>query len=520
MNGDRLPDTIHTIPAALAFWAARTPDAPAFIIPGRPAVTYGRLWRKVGALAGSLQRGGIGRHDRVVTLMPEGPELAVALLGTMSAAIAVPVNALLPAAELDAALDGLGAVMALVSAPPAADIQQCVTRHGVAIHQLRYGEAADLDDDLPPDEEQRTSRDAPQAGDIATVQLTSGTTSRPKRVPHTHAGLMADGRGRRDLFGLTAQDRALAVAPLTLSLGACVLLHTLAAGGALIFPPTQDVPTLWSTMAEQRATWMFPSAGLVEVLIRFLRARPALEPPPALRLVRVTAAPIFDETCDELGQRLGATVLNSYSATETGLIATVLPPPAAHRRGSVGRPILNVKVVDAVGGAMVGRAAGEIWVRTADIFAGYIADAEANEAALLEGGWYRTGDVGYLDEDEFLYLTGRVSELINRGGNKIAPAEVDAVLCAHPAVRAAGAFAIPDARWGEDVAAAVVLADGQRLSAWELRAWALERLSPHKTPRHIWFVPDVPRTALGKVQRSELRRQWFEQHATAADEGR
>ena len=151
-------------------------------------------------------------------------------------------------------------------------------------------------------------------------------------------------------------------------------------------------------------------------------------------------------------------------------------------------------------------------MRAEGYFSGYLDDAETNAAAPRPDGWHRTGDIGYVDGDGFLFLTGRLDEMINRGGEKIAPAEVDECLGAHPAVRAAAAFAVPDARWGEDLAAAVVLEAGQRLSAWELRAWALQRLSPHKAPRRIWFVPDLPRTALGKVRRSELRRLWLDQH--------
>ena len=514
MAGDRLPDAIDTIPEALAFWAERTPDAPALITPGGPAITYGVLHRRANAQADSLRRDGIGRGDRVVLLMPEGAELAAVLLGTMSAAIAVPVNAALREGELASVLDGLGAAAALVSAPPLAAIQQCLRHHGVSIHVVD-GDAGSEPCAAPLAGAARHA--APRPDDLALVEITSGTTGRPKRVPHTHAGLLADGRGRRDLFGLTGQDRALAVAPLTLSLGVCVLIHTLAAGGAMIFPPAPDTPALWGALTEERATWMFPSAGLVEVLIRFLRDRPAEPPPPALRLVRVTAAPISDETCDELSVRLGAPVLNSYSATETGLIATALPPPSEHRRGSVGRPIREVRVVAANGGDAARGVSGDIWVQAAGYFAGYLDDVETDAAALRPGGWYRTGDLGYLDGDGFLFLTGRRSELINRGGEKIAPAEVDAALGAHPAVRAAAAFAIPDERWGEDVVAAVVLEESQRLRAWELRAWALERLSPHKAPRRIWFVPALPRTALGKVRRGELRRLWLEQCLPSAD---
>jgi oxalate---CoA ligase len=258
---------------------------------------------------------------------------------------------------------------------------------------------------------------------------------------------------------------------------------------------------------------MFPSAGLLETLATFLRGQPQPVRPLSLRLVRVTAAPIAAALCEELEQRLGAPVLNSYSSTETGLIATALPPPARHKRGSVGQPMIELRVVAADERTAGPGVEGEIWVCGAKFAAGYLDDPERNAAVLRPGGWFRTGDLGYLDDEGFLFLTGRLSQLINRGGLKVAPAEVDAVLMAHPAVQAAAAFAVPDARLGEDIVAAVVARDGERPRTRELRAWMLGRLGAHKVPRRIWFVGELPRTALGKVQREELRRRWLEEHA-------
>jgi acyl-CoA synthetase (AMP-forming)/AMP-acid ligase II len=342
------------------------------------------------------------------------------------------------------------------------------------------------------------------------VLLTSGTTGAAKRVPNTHRAIVTIGRARRDQFGLGQHDRALAIAPLTLSLGLCVLFHSIVAGAAVIFPPAFDLPTLWETLNAESATWLFPSAGLTEVLARFLRGQPALPRPPAIRFVRVTAAPIAAAVCDDLEQRLGAPVLPSYSTTETGLIATALPLPARHPPGSVGRPILDLRIVGPAGDDLGPGPTGEIWARGDKLLSGSLDDPERNAAVLRPGGWFRTGDIGFLDEEGFLYLTGRLSELINRGGAKIAPAEVDAVLTAHPAVRAAAIFGVPDARLGEDLVAAVVLEPGQRASDRELRSWMLARLSPHKVPRRLWFVTELARTELGKVQRGALSRLWQE----------
>jgi oxalate---CoA ligase len=508
MRGERLPDTIRTVPEALAYWAERTPGAPAFISPDHPALSYAGLWRHMSAWAGALHRAGFGRRDRVLLLVPDGPQLAAALLGTMAAAVAVPLDVGLTAAELDLALRGLGAAVAIVapSTPPAARAE--LARQHVPVCEVMVQPGAGGATLRCPPSEASLDGSGPDPNDVALVLLTSGTTGRPKRVPDSHADILTIGRARRDQFGLTGQDRALAVAPLTLSLGTCVLFHSIVAGGAVIFPSASDPPTLMATIAAQRPTWMFPSAGLLEVLAAFLRRQPPVGPS-SLRLVRVTAAPVAQAVCEEVAQRLGAPVLTSYSATETGLIATALPPPARHQPGSVGRPIVDVRIVDADERSADPGAEGEIWVRGPKFAAGYLDDPERNAAALRPSGWFRTGDVGYLDDDGFLFLTGRLSQLINRGGYKIAPAELDAALMEHPAVAAAAVFAVPDARLGEDVVAAVVPANGRQPSARDLRAWLLGRLSAPKVPRQIWFVDSLPRTTLGKVRRDELRRRWL-----------
>jgi acyl-CoA synthetase (AMP-forming)/AMP-acid ligase II len=166
--------------------------------------------------------------------------------------------------------------------------------------------------------------------------------------------------------------------------------------------------------------------------------------------------------------------------------------------------VQEIRIVDARGDAVGPGEDGEIWVCNPKSFAGYLDDPELTATVLTPDGWFRTGDLGYLDEDGFLFLTGRVNELINRGGEKIAPREVDEVLAAHSAVRAAATFAVPDARLGEDIAAAVVLERVGAATPRELREWMLERLAPQKVPRRIWFVDELPRTASGKVQRGVL----------------
>ena len=208
---------------------------------------------------------------------------------------------------------------------------------------------------------------------------------------------------------------------------------------------------------------------------------------------------------------LNAVIFDGYGMTEASYITGQGPDPEDRRKGTVGPPLNSViRVLDPAGRDVAPGTTGAIVIRGATLFPGYLDDAEANAAAFLPGGWFRTGDLGYLDGDGCLALVGRVNELINRGGEKIAPAEVDHALLSHPAVAEAAAFAIPDARLGEDIVAAVVFRAGQTASARDLREWLLHRLAPAKAPRRIWPVDALPRTSTGKVQRGELARRWRE----------
>jgi acyl-CoA synthetase (AMP-forming)/AMP-acid ligase II len=264
----RLPDAVQTIPEMLAFWATRTPDAPAFVIPGNANIPYAELWRRTAAVAAALRQGGVGRHDRVVLLLPEGPELALALLGAASAAIAMPLSHALTVAELAGALRGFGPAGAIIAPSVDEPVRATLVESGAAVF-AHSGEGG-LDQIAPATPSRRPPRvgDAPQPEDIAFVVQTSGTTGLPKRVPRAQGRVVRDGLQHRERFGLHRGDRAVAVAPLTLSLGLTVLLHTIAAGAALIFPPSTEPRSLLTTVDEERATWLFLSAGYVELLAR------------------------------------------------------------------------------------------------------------------------------------------------------------------------------------------------------------------------------------------------------------
>jgi acyl-CoA synthetase (AMP-forming)/AMP-acid ligase II len=214
------------------------------------------------------------------------------------------------------------------------------------------------------------------------------------------------------------------------------------------------------------------------------------------------------EALNRAEQSFRATVLDEYGLTEASAI--VVNRPGGDRRAeSCGKPFPGtVRVVDAAGNDVPPGTSGEIVVRGPTLFPGYLDDAELNAAAFLPGGWFRTGDLGSLDDDGFLYLTGRLTEMIDRAGEKIAPAEIDRLLLAHPTVRDAAAFGVPDSRLGEDIVAAVAPQPGVRIMPRELRRWLLDHLSGYKVPRRIWLVAEIPRTETGKPRRAELTRRW------------
>jgi acyl-CoA synthetase (AMP-forming)/AMP-acid ligase II len=260
-------------------------------------------------------------------------------------------------------------------------------------------------------------------------------------------------------------------------------------------------------------TWAWLSPALLESVLEAARDNPVIAEWP-LRVVRSGGAQVTPQLIRRGEALWNAPVLNGYGTTETlGYIAAEERPETIPRKlGSVGfvRPGLEIAIRDAEGAPVPAGATGEITVRGPSVFSGYLDDPEATAAAFFPGGWYRTGDLGYLDEENYLFVTGRAREMINRGGEKIAPTEVDDVLRQHQAVADAAAFALPDTRLGQDVAAAVVLRPGMRATRRELRAWMLDRLTRYKVPRRIWFIEELPRTGSDKVQRAVLTERFRE----------
>ena len=500
-------DAIHRLIAARA---DRDPDAVAIAAPGRSPLAYDGLRRHLDETVGALNALGLGRGDRVALALPDGPETAVAFLAVASTAAAAPLNPALTAAEAGAALDGLGAAALIVGAGEEPAARTAAAERGLPILELSaVGESAGLVALSGLAVGRTAARMAPGPDDVALLLHTSGTTARPKLVPLTHGNLLAGASAVVATLALGRGDRCLNVMPLFHIHGLVgALLASLAAGAAVVCPPGFVAPRFFDWLAECGPSWYTAGPTLHRAILD--RAPDHVDAIAAhpLRLIRSSSAPLPPSVLAELETTFDAPVLEAYGMTEAAYqIASNPLPPRARKPGSVGVAIGEagpvLRIAGEGGDPLPAGLTGEVAIRGAAVIAGYEGDPAANVAAFGDG-WFRTGDQGYLDGDGYLFLTGRLKELINRGGEKIAPREVEEALLAHPAVAEAVAFALPDERLGEEVAAAVVARPGRAVDEGELRRSVAARLAPFKVPRRVAFLAKLPTGATGKVQRVGL----------------
>jgi len=340
--------------------------------------------------------------------------------------------------------------------------------------------------------------------DIALLLHTSGTTSRPKLVPLTQANLTASARHIAESLGLTQDDRCLNVMPLFHVHGLeAALLATIASGGSVVCCPGFNAPRFFDWVTEFAPTWYTAVPTIHQSVLA--RAKQQNVSGTHLRFIRSCSSALAPSLMEELEAAFRVPVIEAYGMTEAAHQMTSNPlPPGERKPGSVGVPAgPEVAIMDDGGRLLPPAAAGEIVIRGANVTRGYIGNPEANAAAYKDG-WFRTGDQGYIDADGYLFLSGRLKEIINRGGEKIAPREVDETLLTHPAVSQAVAFSAPHSTLGETVAAAVVLRPGCDATEKDLREFAAEGLALFKVPEKILFLKEIPKGATGKIQRIGL----------------
>lgn len=505
MSAVAVPLSLHTIPETLAFHALQQPDRPALLDVNGAVASWATLARENQRIARWLRSRAIGPTDAVLLACPDGLLATTLTLGIATGACVVPVDPDLQSEEAGRLLDDLGAA-ALICVDPAAPVARRAAQLGMpvvaaAIEQdgrIRLAGSLLAGDGpiIVP------NRDAD-----AWLLHTSGTTGRPRRVPCRHRSLLPIRRRMCAEYGIAADDVAVNVASVRRTAGLAVLLMALQSGSRTVCAEAYDPLRFPDWLAAFGATWFMAVPSVLRDLAERLAARPGLAASLHLRRVMSAGAPIAGGEQAAIEAVLGAPVLNVYGMSEATPIAA--ERTAADRRsGSVGRPVFDVQIVDGAGRPVAPGEAGEVVTRGPHVFAGYRDDPAATAKAFTPDGWFRTGDLGCFDADGYLFLTGREKELINYGGEKIAPAEVDDALRTHPAVADAAAFPLPHPRLGEIVGAAIVLRPGADATPRALRRWLLDRLSSHKAPRQIWIVDALPRTPTGKVRRADLTRRF------------
>src|SRR5437764_7123287 len=446
-------------------------------------VTYGELRRQVESVAEALAASGVGRGDRVGMALPNGLPTIVAFLAASVAGTAAPLNPAYKEDEFRFYLEDTNARVLLLP-PDGAEEARRAAGDRVPILTVEMDAAGIVS---LSGVTARRSVQSPDVDDIALILHTSGSTGRPKRVPLKHANLSISARNVARSYALTPDDVSLCVMPLFHVHGLVAsTLATLATGGTVVVPGKFSPLSFWRIARDYGVTWYSAVPTLHQLLLARAEAG-ATRPAGAekLRFIRSCSASLPPQVMKGLESAFGAPVLEAYGMTEAAHQMASNPlPPGERRAGTVGVETgIRIAVMDERGNVLAPYAHGEVVIQGPSIIDAYANNTDANAKSFTDG-WFRTGDQGFLDGAGYLSLVGRLKEMINRGGEKIAPREIDDVLLQHPAVAEAVAFGTPHAAWGEEVAAAVVL-KGQATEK-ELLAFARERLADHKVPRKLY----------------------------------
>ena len=476
---------------------------PALLAPGRAPLAYGELPGLVGAATVRLRERGIGAEDRVALVVDNGPEAATAFLSLACAATCAPLNPAYRESEFAFYLEDLGARAVVVGRKDDSPARAAARALGIDVLELEprldapagvFGLAGVLGE--PTDPEHRS------VAETALLLHTSGTTSRPKLVPLTHRNLTSSARNVAETLRLEPADRCLNVMPLFHIHGlVAALLASLHAGASVACTSGFHPIRVFDWLRELDPTWYTAVPTMHQSVLARLGEHGDVARDHRLRFVRSSSAALSASVSGRLEDALRVPVVEAYGMTEAAHQMASNPlPPDLRVPGSVGRAAgPEIAVVDQEGVELPAGEQGEVAIRGDNVFGGYERNPDANAVAFVDG-WFRTGDEGVLDEDGYLTLRGRIKEVINRGGEKVAPVEVDERLLAHSAVSQAVTFAMPHARLGEEVAAAVVLAPDRAADEAVLQDFVAQTLAPFKVPRRIVFVDEIPKGATGKIQ--------------------
>ncbi|MES2717337.1 MAG: acyl--CoA ligase [Pseudomonadota bacterium] len=489
--------------------------APAISAPSRSPLSFGALRTLIADTLATLNGLGIGRNDRVAIVLANGPEMATCYMACASGVASAPLNPAYRADEFEFYLADLNAKALIVeqgSSSPAIAVAQ---KLGVRLIDLVVADGAPAGQfSLQPRDAAGTTTATTAAtaggfaepGDVSMVLHTSGTTSRPKIVPLSQANLAASATHIRRTLQFSANDCGLNIMPLFHIHGLIAgVLAPLAAGSQVFCTPGFNALKFFAWMDEAKPTWYTAVPTMHQAIVARASKNLDVIARHPLRFLRSSSSSMPPQVISELEAIFKAPLIESYGMTEaTHQMASNPLPPAVRKPGTVGvasGPEVAIRHED---GRILARGeTGEIVIRGPNVTAGYENNPKANAEGFADG-WFRTGDQGVMDADGYISITGRLKEIINRGGEKVSPREVDEILMDHPAVAQVVCFGMPHAKLGEEVAAVVVLRDGQQASERELQQFVAGRAADYKVPKKILFMDEIPKGATGKLQRIGL----------------
>ena len=497
----------HTLDHILRTGATHFAESPAIVAAGRSALSHQRLWQHVQGVVAWLNGAGIGRGDRVAMVLPNGPEMAAAFLGVSAGAISAPLEPAYGADQFSFRLIQLHAKALVVQGgvdSPARDVARDLGIRVIDLWPVGEDDAGIFT--LNGDTLNRDDGVYADSLDVALMLHTSGTTSRPRMVPLTHSNLSASAANIASSLALSAGDRCLNVMPLFHIHGLVAsTLAAIAAGGSVVCAPAFDGSAFFGWLNDFQPTWFTAVPTMHQEILRRARPVPGTVVSSRLRFIRSASAALSPRTMSEMEAVFGVPVIEAYGMTEAAhQIASNPLPPARRVPGAVGLPTgCEVTIRDEQGAVLPVGDTGEVVIRGPNVTRGYETDPVTN-ALTFTDGWCRTGDLGRLDSEGYLVLTGRLKEIINRGGEKVSPREIDEVLLRHPDVQEAAAFGVAHPTLGEDIAAAVVARDGNTLTEVDLRDFAFQHLPDFKVPSRVVVVQAIPKGPTGKLQRMDL----------------
>lgn len=504
----------------LSHYGRTAPDRRAILAPGRLPLTYDALWLQTRDVVRGLRTLGVGRTDRVAVVLPDGPEAAVAMVAVAAGAVCVPLNPGFTYEEYRRYFGELHLAALLTHAHSNSASRRAAHISGIPVIEVatQPDEAAGAFSIVGQAPQRAADDEFASGADDAFMLLTSGSTSWPKTVPLTHSSVCLSALNVGTALELRSRDRLLSVLPLFHGHGLISgLLAALAAGSSVVCTPGFNARAFFGWLTEFRPTWYTAVPAIHQAILREADPHKRAARRSALRLVRSASTFLAQDVLGGLEALFGVPVIDTYGMTEAATQITA-NPLQRQKPGSVGLPAgPEIAILDSEGRRLPFGKRGEIALRGPTITRRYGNDAAATASAFRDN-WFRTGDVGYLDAEGYLFIVGRIKEIIHKGAQKVAPAEVEDALLGHPDVIDAAVFPVPHERLGAEVAAAVVLRQDAKVSAQRLRDFARERLAGFKVPGLIHIVAEIPKGGGGKIKRGELAAR-FSKTPPAADEG-